>query len=156
MADSNTDFISLAVPAEHYAEMVSHLGRLLAGQSPEDVGPVGRTPTGRIKTSDLPRVKWTVSDLQEVNTKIDGRPAVKALLDLLLARDGKPVPMSEYEAATPFNNRQLASALAGFTQMVGRDFSRSNWPFVVSWPDNGDGRAVYTIPDSLMERWRKV
>jgi hypothetical protein len=155
MSNTETDFVNLAVPAKYYGEMVTHLGKLLAGEETGDTLTVGLTPTGRIKGSERPRREWTVAELKEVKDKIDGRPAVKALLDLMFDRDGKAVPMADYERLTTYSNRQLASALAGFTQMVGRDFDRSNWPFVVSWDDD-DGRAIYSIPEPLMELWRKT
>jgi hypothetical protein len=161
---SNTnreEFIEVPVPVRHYPSVMAHLGRLLAEEaggsgSTDQQSTVERTPSGRVRAASQPRVEWKVEELQDLRRRIDSRPAVKALVEMLLAKDGKEVPIVEYEASTSYSNRQLASALAGFTQMVGRDFHRCNWPFKVEWPEGAAGRAVYHIPPDLMDKWRKT
>ena len=65
-------------------------------------------------------------------------------------------PSASTSESSGWTNRQLASALAGFTQLVGRDYRRNNWPFEVVFPDENGGLAVYRIPQDLLATWREA
>ena len=58
------EFVTLAVPAEHYSAVLGYLGRLISGEERPAAGIESRgdgelTPSGRIKASSQPTVEWT-------------------------------------------------------------------------------------------------
>lgn len=147
------EFIPLQVPAPLYESAVRWLAQQLSGTAAQvDV----TTPSGRVRAAGMPVVPWTVEELAALKLELENRAAVQALVELLIKRDGASLPIGEYSKLTGFDSRKLAAGLAGFTQMVARDFRRKNWPFRVEYPDSNAGHAVYTMRPDLLELWRRA
>lgn len=147
------EFVTLMVPATLYERAVRWLAQEMSNsKSQVDT----KTPTGRVRAASMPVVPWTVPELTSLKAELHNRPAVEALVAELVKRDGADLPIGEYSTTSGFNSRQLAAALAGFTQMVARDYGRKNWPFKVEYPDTNGGRAVYSMRSELLELWRQA
>jgi hypothetical protein len=155
--DNTGGFISLMVPAEHYGEMVRHLAALVAESAPSQPAEstsLVRTPSGRIRVSSRPYKAWTVDELQQL--KLDTyarRPLLVPLFELMVARPGELVSMTDYEAATGKTRRQLSSALAGFSQRIGKRFERRNWPFSHEWNAGESGEQSYFMTPEQAQAW---
>jgi hypothetical protein len=149
---SGQEYIALQVPASLYESAVQWLAQQMTGPPQVDT----RTPSGRVRAAGMPVVPWTATELSKLKHELEDRPAVKALVDLLIERNGHQTPIGEYSEITGFTSRQVAAALAGFTQLVARDFGRKNWPFKVEFPDSNGGRAVYSMRPELLELWSRA
>lgn len=93
---------------------------------------------------------WTREEITRLK-KLIRTTTPRVILDLTSENVDQRISLREVERAAGRTYPQARADLAGFTQLVRRQFKRDNWPFKVEWAPGGF--ASYYVDDADVAQW---
>jgi hypothetical protein len=127
---SNSDFVSVPVPAERVQEVYALLAR-----------PPGDLP-------EPPEPEWTDSDIRKMFR--ESPDTMKTFLLHLARNTGDTFLAGEMATAIGRQRRQLAGALGAFSRRLSQRYGRKTWPFDADW-NHEAGMVSYSMSESVAD-----
>lgn len=158
--DSPGEYVMVPVPIDLVGEVYQFLSARMAKSSSPPLRPVDNNepvsvPGEIVKHGNRAGavILWTERDLRRLKQSID-TSTPRVMFDIVSQPHSGPVAFPDLIARAGRSRREAMSDLAGFTQLVRREFGRDNLPYTKGW--NGKAITYKAASPEIALWWRSA